>query len=58
MFKLNNFPNFHSNFAVFVLQMLKVATNETTTLHEIICTRLALDKYKNKEQQFNRHDVR
>jgi len=38
------------------IQILKVATNETTTLHLTICTWIALEIYNNNDQQFNRHD--
>ena len=46
-----------SNFEVKCFQILKVATNETTTgtLYETICTRTALENYYmyNNDQQFN-----
>ena len=39
-------------------QILKVATNETFTLHSAICTWIALEIYNNNDQQFNRHGFR
>jgi len=41
-----------------VFKNLKVVTNETSTLHKTICTRIALENYNNNDQQFNRHDFR
>ena len=37
-------------------QIWKVATNETTTLHSTICTRIALENYNNTDHQFSKHD--
>ena len=39
-------------------QILKVATNETFTLHSAICTWISLEIYNNNDQQFNRHGFR
>jgi len=39
----------------FELNILKVATNETSTLHLTICPRITLELYNNNDQQFNRH---
>ena len=36
--------------------ILKVATNETSTLHLTICTWIELENYYNNDQQFNSHD--
>ena len=45
-----------SNFEVNIFQILKVATNETSTLHLTMCTWNVLEIYNNNDQQFNRHD--
>jgi len=45
-----------SNFEVNIFQFLKVATNETLTLHLTILTWIALEIYNNNDQRFNRHD--
>ena len=31
-----------------------IAANETSTLHETVCTRIALENYVNNDQPFNR----
>ena len=36
--------------------ILKVATNETSTLHLTSCTLVELENYNNNDQQFNSHD--
>ena len=41
-----------SNFEVNRFHFLKFATNETTTLHYTICTRIAHENYNNNDQQF------
>ena len=38
-----------------VFLTLKVDTNKTTTLHQTICTWIALENYDNNDQQFNSH---
>jgi len=38
-----------SNFEVNIIQILKVATSETTTLHLTICTWIALEIYNNND---------
>jgi len=43
-------------FEVLFFLTLKVATNKTTTLHQTICTWIALENYDNNDQQFNSHD--
>jgi len=43
------FKDCDSNFEV-ILSFIKVATNETTTLHLTICTWLALENYNNNNQ--------
>ena len=53
---MTTFKGCDSNFEVNIFQFFKVATNETSTLHLTICTRIALETYNNNEQQFNRHD--
>ena len=45
-----------SNFEVNFFQILKVTTNETTTLYKTICTKIVLAHYNNNDQQFNRND--
>ena len=47
-----------SNVEGFFLQILKVATHETTTLQLAICIKITLENYNNNDQQFNRHDFR
>ena len=37
-----------------MFQILKVATNEPSTLHLTICTWIALENYNNNDQQVNR----
>ena len=39
-----------------MFKILKVAKNETTTLHQTIYTRIALVNYNYNDLQFNRHD--
>ena len=38
-----------------VIKMLKVASNETFTMHTI-CTWIVLEIFYNNDQQYNRHD--
>ena len=40
-----------------MFQILKVATNEPSTLHLTICTWIVLENYNNNDQQVNRHFI-
>ena len=53
---LKVFIFFH--FEVNIFQILKVATNETSTLHKTTCTRIVIENYDNNYQQYNRHGFR
>ena len=52
----SSFKGCDSLFKVNIFKNLKVATNETSSLHQTICTWMALEIYNNNNQQFNRHD--
>ena len=45
-----------SNFEENIFQFLRVSKNKTSTLHQTICSWIALEIYNNNDQQFNRHD--
>ena len=50
------FKGSDSNFEVNICQILKVAINETSTLHQTICTWIALGNDNYYDHQVNRHD--
>ena len=39
----------HSSMEINIFQILKVATNETTTFHQTLYSRIALEKYTNND---------
>ena len=54
--KQHPFKGYDPNFEVNIFEILKVATNETSTLHQATCTWIAFGIYNNDDQQFNRPD--
>jgi len=53
----NSLKGCDSNFVV-KIQFFKGTTNDTTTVHFIMCSRIALENYNNNDLQFNRLDFR